>query len=303
MPESRNSRSRGPQAPAPGAKALTAQERAWRKDVLAKLHREGAALDFLYAFEKTGNLITRENRDEWSRAELAEWNQLLQTYERKVVLESRIIDLAFLLPRGARQADLGKQKETVASELTMAVWSAHERGMSSFAVEQVFREVWLDMAFQRSRAPGAEWDPTDHHRFDDVDLSPIWRLVDQLCSDASRSGADKGIAAEVEKRIAKIVDARAAEDTWFGKAPAPGQEDEGHLEIFLEDVYHAIHQSEDAGVPLDVIESMLLRSWMRFLFFNEHRDERSFHILDLQWDVLHAQVQLLMSRYSRVRVQ
>lgn len=306
LPESHNRRSRGPLVPAPaltGAKALTAQEQAWRKEMLANLHSEGAALDFIYAFEKTGNLITAENRREWSRAELEEWNQLLRAYERKIVFESRIIDLAFLLPRGARHAELGKQKETAASEFTMAVWSAHEQGMSSFAVEQVFREVWLDMALKRSHAPDTEWNPTDHHRFDDVDLSPIRRLIEQLCGEEPRSGAGEGITAEEEKRIAKIVDARATDDAWFGKAPAPGQQDESHLDVFMEDVYHAIRKSEDAGVPLDVIESMLLRSWIRFLFFNERRDERSFHILDQQWDVLYAQVQLQMSRCSRVRVQ
>jgi hypothetical protein len=32
------------------------------------------------------------------------------------------------------------------------VLSAHEQGVSSFAVEQIFRESWLDVVVRRSRA-------------------------------------------------------------------------------------------------------------------------------------------------------
>jgi hypothetical protein len=38
------------------------------------------------------------------------------------------------------------------------------------------------------------------------------------------------------------------------------------------------------GVTPDLIESMLLRSWIRMLVVNERAEERFFQILDKNWD-------------------
>ncbi len=197
------------------------QEQAWRRKMLLELYEEGASPDFIYAFEKTGNYITPENRDEWSKAELEEWDGLLRAYERRFSLEDRIIDLAFRLPRSGQHSELGRQKAIAASEFGIATSTAHELGMSSFVVEQTFREIWLDSALRPSRAPDYEWDPTDHHRFDHIDMRPIQSLLSALCQETANSCPDRELGIEARKPVARIAEARAAEDTWFGKPSAP----------------------------------------------------------------------------------
>ena len=73
--------------------------------------------------------------------------------------------------------------------------------------------------------------------------------------------------------------------------------------VVIDEIHHAIFHCEQEGVPEDVIESMLLRSWIRMLVFNEHEDERVFHILDKYWEQVHATFQIRMAGYSGLRVQ
>jgi hypothetical protein len=279
------------------------RESAWRREMLARFHQERASLDFIYAFERTGNFVTSENRDQWSAKELKEWDSLLREYRRLAAMENRIIDLCFGLHYETGRTAISKQRRFVSSELGIAVASSHEQGISSFAVEQIFRESWLDVVVRRSRAADSEWDPTDHHRFDYVDRASVRNVLNQLRDDlpeqrlpVSTSGAD-------EKLIAKIEAARATDGSWFGKPPAPGQEGEREQAVVIDETQHAIFHCEQERVPADLIESMLLRSWIRMLVFNEHEDERFFHILDKYWEQVHAAFQVRMARYSGLRLQ
>jgi len=183
------------------------------------------------------------------------------------------------------------------------VLSAHEQGISSFAVEQIFRESWLDVVVRRSRAADSEWDPTDHHRFDYVDRASVRNVLNQLRDDLPEQRLPVSMSAAFEKLIAKIEAARTTDGSWFGKPPAPGEEGERENAVVIDEIHHAILHCEQEGVPEDVIESMLLRSWIRMLVFNEHEDERVFHILDKYWDQVHATFQIRMAGYSGLRVQ
>jgi hypothetical protein len=107
----------------------------------------------------------------------------------------------------------------------------------------------------------------------------------------------------VEKLIARIEAARAADGSWFGKPPAPSQEVEREKAVVIDEIQHAILDCEQEIVPVDVIESMLLRSWIRMLVFNEHQDERAFQILDKYWEEVHATFQVHMASYSGLRIQ
>jgi hypothetical protein len=279
------------------------QEHTWRCKMLLRLREEDAASDVIYAFEKTGNYITPESRDEWSKSELEEWDGLLRAYERRCSLEDHIIDLSFKLPRNSGRSELGKQKAIAASEFGMAASTAHEREISSFVVEQAYREIWLEGALRQGRARNVEWDPTDHHRFDHIDLESIRSLLNALCQESADLYPEHELGIEVRKRIATIAEARGAKDIWFGKPSAPGHDEDWELAFFFEEVHYAIRKSEEADVPQDVIESMLLRSWIRFLFFNEHKDELAFHLLDRSWDEVHAKFQFHMADYSHLRLQ
>jgi hypothetical protein len=215
--------------------------------MLAKFRREKASPDFIYAFEKTGNFVTSENRDDWSAKELKEWDRLLPEYHRRTALEGWVIDLCFRLHHESGRSAIGRQRRFAASEFGIAVLSAHEQG-------------------------------------------PEQRLP------VSTSAA-------FEKLIAKIEAARTTDGSWFGKLPAPGEEGERENAVVIDEIHHAILHCEQEGVPEDVIESMLLRSWIRMLVFNEHEDERVFHILDKYWEQVHATFQIRMAGYSGLRVQ
>lgn len=280
-----------------------AREGAWRAKMLARFREEKASPDFIYAFERTGNLVTGENRDEWSAKELKEWDRLLQEYRRLVAMEDRIIDLCFRLPLESGRSTIGRQRQFAASEFGIAVLSAYEQGISSFAVEEIFRESWLDAAVRRSRATDSEWDPTDHHRFDYIDAASVRNVLNQIRDDLPERDPGVSMSAVIEKRIVKIEAARAIDGSWFGKPPAPSQEGEREKAVVIDEIHHAIFHCEQEGVPEDVIESMLLRSWIRMLVFNEHEDERFFHILDKYWEQVHATFQIRMARYSGLRVQ
>jgi hypothetical protein len=280
-----------------------ARETAWRAEMLAKFRREKVSPEFIYAFEKTGNFVTSENRDDWSEKELKEWDRLLQEYHRRTAMEGRVIDLCFRLPLESGRSTIGRQRRFAASELGIAVLSAHEQGISSFAVEQIFRESWLDAAVRRSRAADSEWDPTDHHRFDYVDRASVRNVLNQLRDDLPEQRLPVSMSAVIEKRIAKIEAARAIDGSWLGKPPAPSQEGEREKAVVIDEIHHAIFHCEQEGVPEDVIESMLLRSWIRMRVFNEHEDARVFHVLDKSWEQVHATFQIRMAGYSGLRVQ
>lgn len=279
------------------------RESTWRREMLARFHKEKASLDFIYAFERTGNFVTSENRDEWSAKELKEWDGLLREYRRRVTMEGRIIELCFGLHHESGRSAISKQRRFAASEFGIAVASAHEQGIGSFALEQIFRELWLDVVVRRSRTEDSEWDPTDHHRFDYVDGASVQKLLNQVRDDLPALHLSVSMSAVVEKLIARIKAVRAADGSWFGKPPAPGQEGEREKAVVVDEIQHAILHCEQESVPVDVIESMLLRSWIRMLVFNEHQDERAFQILDKYWEEVHATFQVHMAIYSGLRVQ
>ncbi len=49
-----------------------------RKEMVRRLRQERVSPDFIYAFEKTGNLVTNENRDLWTSKAFREWNRALR---------------------------------------------------------------------------------------------------------------------------------------------------------------------------------------------------------------------------------
>ena len=210
-----------------------------------------------------------------------------------------------LLPPASRsgRSTIGRQRRFAASEFGIAVLSAHEQGISSFAVEQIFRESWLDAVIRRSRAADSEWDPTDHHRFDYIDAASVRNVLNQIRDSLPERHPGVSMSSEIEKRIVKIEAARAVDESWFGKPSAPSQEGEREKAVVIDEIHHAIFHCEQEGVPEDVIESMLERSWIACWSSTSTKDELFFHILDKHWEQVHATFQIRMARYSGLRVQ
>ena len=270
-----------------------------RKEIAKRLREERASPDFIYAFERTGNLVTDENRDFWTAKTLREWTRALGEYRRRVEGDSKAIDLCFTLHHETGRTDSAKKKRFAASEFAIAVLCAHDQGLSSFAVEELFSEAWLDYLLRHRRVPDTTPDPTDHQRFARIDIGAIPMLLYEICE----SLPDRAWSTSIEKRIARIEAARAEPNSWLGKSPDLLDEEEPEEILTIDDLQNAISHCELEGVTPDLIESMLLRSWIRMLVVNVHAEERFFQILDKNWDEVHARVQVHMARYSGLRFQ
>lgn len=185
------------------------RENVARKEIVRRLRQECVSPDFIYAFEKTGNLVTDENRDLWTAKALREWTRALREYRRRVESNSKTIDLCFTLHHESDRTDPARKKRFAASEFAIAVLSAHDQGLSSFAVEELFSEAWLDYVLRHRRAPEIAPDPTDHQRFDRIDIGAIPMLLFEIYETLP----DRALGTSIEKRIARIEAARAEPDT------------------------------------------------------------------------------------------
>jgi len=203
------------------------------------------------------------------------------------------------LQHESRSSEAGKKKRFAASEFAIAALCAHDRGISSFAVEQLFREAWLDYILRFRRILNDEQDPTDHCRFEGIDVDALSRLLVAIYEELPQQKWD----AALEKRIARIQSACNQPDTWFGRSPDPGGEQAPEEILTIDDFQNAIAHCEQEGVAPDLVESMLLRAWVRIWTMNTHRDERFFQVLDKSWDTAHARVQVFMAQYSGLRFQ
>jgi hypothetical protein len=270
-----------------------------RKEIAATLREERVSPDFIYAFEKTSYLVTDENRDLWTAKALREWSRALQEYRQRVKADCRAIDLCFALLHEKGRTDQANKKRFAASEFAIAVLCAHDQGLSSFGVEELFREAWLDHLLRHRRVPEIGSDPTDHHRFEGLDTGVLRKLLDEICEDISY----RIWSPTIDKRIAKIEAARSVLSTWLGRMPEGLAEEEPEEVLTIDNLQNAVTHCELEGVPSDVIESMLLRSWVRMMVLNAHSDERFFQILDKNWDQVHARIQVQMAQYSGLSIQ
>ena len=80
-----------------------------RKEIARRLREERVSPDFIYAFEKTGNLVTDENRDLWTAKARRAWDRALGEYRRRVEGDSKAIDLCFTLHHETGRTDSAKK--------------------------------------------------------------------------------------------------------------------------------------------------------------------------------------------------
>ncbi len=274
-------------------------DEATRKEIARRLRQERVSPDSIYAFEKTGLMITEENRDLWTPGSLRRWNQALHEFRRGVEADSRAIDLCFTLQHESAHSELAKRKRFAASEFAIAVLCAHDQGLSSFAVEKLLRETWLGYLLRRASAPENDPVVADHSRSTAVGIDALHDLLNKTYDELN----DDGWSARIEARIERIEAARARPETWLGRPPDRLGEEEAEEILTVDDLQNAITHCELEGVPQDVIESMLLRSWIRIRVLNEHAGELFFQVLDKHWDEVHARVQVHMAQYSGLRLQ
>jgi len=259
--------------------------------------RANVSPDLIYAFSKTGRIVTEENRIHLSAAQHREWKQALREYRQRAEADSRAVALCYDLHHESGHSDLSNKKRFVASELGVAVLNALEEEISSFAMEGVFLNAWLTLVFNRIRLL-AEAAEMLRQQFG-ADMAEIRGLLNGIYDDLPNPSWSSAI----ERRIARIEAVRAVPESWLGKPPASREEAEWEMTPAFEHLESALSFCEAASIPQDVMESMFLRFWVRTRVLNDRLPELFFQVLDKNWKLVHARVQSHMARYSGPRLQ
>lgn len=259
--------------------------------------RADVSPDLIYAFTKTGKLVTEDNRDRLSPAELGEWKRTLGMYRRRVKADSRAIELCYSLHYERGRSDVSRKRRFVASELGVAILNALDEEISSFAMEGAFLNAWLTYAFRRMRASSDAAERLRRKFGTEMTeiLNIFERINDELPTQTWNSALDR--------RLARIESARTAPESWLGRPPASKGEAEWEVTPAFEHLQSAISFCNAAQVPDDVMEAMFLRFWLRTRVLNDHMPEVFFQNLDERWGQVYTQVQTLLTRYSGPLVQ
>jgi hypothetical protein len=170
--------------------------------------------DLIYAFTKTGLLVTEENCDRLSPAQMREWKRMLRAYRRRADSDSRAIELCYSLYHERGRPALSQKRRFAASELGVSVLNALDEEVSSFAMEGAFLNAWLIYCFRRMRVPADEAERL--RRNFGTEMKKILALLEQICDDLpspTRSTA-------FDKRMARIETARTAQKRgWVARLP------------------------------------------------------------------------------------
>jgi hypothetical protein len=280
--------------PGPIAESLRSQ---FSEEMVALFRRANVSPALIYAFSKTGLVVTEENRDRLPPAEYREWKRALREHQRRLDADSKAVALCYTLHHESGRTEISKKKRFAASELAVAVLNALDEGISSFAIEGVFLNAWLTLACRRN-----------HVLADDLEglrqqlgtrVPEIRNLLNEIYDDLPSPSWSPA----VEKRLARIEAARAVPETWLGKPPATKGDAEWEMTPALEHLQFAIEFCNAAQVPEDVMEAMFFRFWLRTLVLNDRLPELFFQTLDRNWELVHAQVQSRMARYAGPRLQ
>lgn len=259
--------------------------------------RASVGPDLIYAFSKTGRVVTDENRNLLSPAQHREWKRALREYRQRSEADSRAIDLCYSQHHESGRSDLSNKRRFAASEFGLAVLNALEEEISSFAMEGVFLNAWLTLVFRRLHVFAEEAERL-RQQFG-AEMAEIRDLLEQIYDELP----SPSWSLSIEKRIARIEAARAVPETWLGKPPASREEAEWEMTPAFEYLQSAILFCEAAGISQDDMEAMLLRSWVRTRVLNDRLPELFFQTLDKNWELVHARVQSHMARYSGPRLQ
>jgi hypothetical protein len=253
--------------------------------------------DLMYAFTKTGLLVTEDSRDRISPAQLREWKRTLGAYRRRAEVDSRATELCYSLHHERGRSDLSEKRRFAASEMGVAVLTALDEEVSSFAMEGAFLNAWLTYCFRRLRIPTDEAERL--RRTFGTKMKEILALLKQICQDLP--SLTQSIV--FDKRMARIEAARVASETWLGRPPASKGEAEWEVEPAFEHLQSAISFCNAAQVPDDVMEALFFRFWLRTRVINDRMPEVFFQTIDEHWDQVHARVQSYMARHSGPTIQ
>jgi hypothetical protein len=262
----------------------------------AALDEIGAPPAVIYAVRKTKRLVTEENQRYLSAPEQEEWDAAICEYQMRIADESSAIDLCFSLPelipdtRGqARSTD----ELSVAAKLSLMTRTAYSDGISSFPLEGTFLNAWLSLVCMRL---GVSQNSSDAFRTClGTNMNDIQSVLDKLVTEfESRPEPDAS-----RDKTAKIEEIRSLPDSWFGEVPEIRSDVREQTDRAFGQIQRVLAECRQANIPIEAVERMLFRFWLRTWVINNDLPEPYFQNLDLYLDEVAARVDLYMAEYAR----
>jgi hypothetical protein len=264
------------------------------EEMTALMEEAGIHPAHVYAFRKTGRIVTEENRPMLSAAEWKEWESALREHGQRTDRENQAVALCFRMR--ARSGRIPRAEQLASDELAIAAMYALEDGVSSFAMEGVFLNGWLILAARRLGITIEAQGIREKMGADVKEICELLRAFDQELGPANWEEA-------MRRHLGKVEAARAEPGTWLGKPPASPKQAEREMEGAVEFLGYAMTNCSGPKTPPVVVESMLLRAWLRMAVVNDHLPEEFFQRLDRRWPEAAERVDSYLVKTVRPLIQ
>jgi hypothetical protein len=265
-------------------------------EMTALMEETGIHPAHIYAFRKTGLMVSEENRERLSPAALKEWQAALKEYERKTDRENKAIELCFLMRARAGGKKASREERLASDELGIAAMYAMEDGVSSFAMEGVYLNGWLTLAANRLGITGLAQGIRER----------LGAQVKELCDLLSALDNELGPVEwdeAMRRHLAKVEAVREEPGTWLGKPPVSPGRAEKEMAAAAEFLGYAMNNCSGPGISAALVESMSLRAWLRMRVVNDRLSEEFFQRLDRRWPEVLERVDSWVVRAARPLLQ
>ena len=246
------------------------------EEMTAVMEESGVHPAHIYAFRKTGRMVSEENRERLNAAEVKEWHSALKEYERKTDRQNKAIELCFLMRARLGGKKASREERLASDELGIAAMYAMEDGVSSFAMEGVYLNGWLTVAAHRLGITGLAQSIRDR----------LGAQVKELCDLVAALDVELGPVEwddAMRRHLAKVEAAREEPGTWLGKPPVSPARAETEMKAASEFLGYAMTNCSGPEIPATLVESMSLRAWLRMRVVNDRLSEEFFQRLDRRW--------------------
>lgn len=266
------------------------------EEMTAVMEESGVHPAHIYAFRKTGRMVSEENRERLSAADLQEWHSALREYERKTDRENKAIELCFLMRARIGGKRASREERLASGELAIAAMYAMEAGVSSFAMEGVYLNGWLTLTANRLGITGLAQGIRER----------LGAQVKELCDLVAALDVEVGPVEwdePMRRHLAKVKAAREEPGTWLGKPSVSPARAETEMEAASEFLGYAMHNCSVPEIPRTLVEGMLLRAWLRMRVVNDRLPEELFQRLDRNWPEAAERVDSWIVQTARPLVQ
>ena len=261
-------------------------------ELVAALEEIDAPPAIIYAFRKTQWLVTEENETELTGEEREEWDRAIIEYERRIKDESESIELCFSLPDSSLHPVDSADETFVARRLSLMASTAYKKGISTHPLEGTFLNAWLSMLCMKFNISQSS---TEAFRTClGTDMEEVQSILDEFAHEFE--GAVDGDV--LRKRTSQIEEARLLPASWFGRPPETRSATSTQFSRAFELIQRVLAECREASIPVDAVERMLFRYWLRTWVINNDFPEAYFQILDLHLNEAHSRIDLYMKKYA-----